>query len=217
MFIKTFPVGAFQCNCTILGDPKTGDAFIVDPGDEGERIAQMVEQLKFKVRYIIHTHAHLDHIGATKSVKQACGGQICLHREDLFLYENIGMQSEMLGMQLDPDVLPVDQHIDNGDVLECHPAFHSKVLHTPGHTPGSVCFLFENLQSEGKSHNLLFAGDTLFAGSIGRTDLWGGDYDQIIASIKERLLTLSGDTIVICGHGPQTSIAREAKANPFLR
>lgn len=216
MLIHTFPVGVFQCNCTVVADPATGDAIVIDPGEEGERIVAWLDGKGLKARYLIHSHAHLDHIGATKFVKQKTGGEICLHKEDLFLYDNIAMQSQLLGMALDPEVLPVDHYIVHGDVLECHAGLRTLVLHTPGHTPGSVCFLFDGMKIGGKELRLLCAGDTLFAGSIGRTDLWGGDFDQIIASIRERLLTLPGETVVIPGHGPQTTIAREKMSNPFV-
>lgn len=215
MYVKTFPVGVFQCNCTLLIDENTGEAIVIDPGDEGERIADELHKKQCRVKYIIHTHAHIDHIGATKAVKQACGGEICLHRDDLFLYENIAMQGRFLGVQIDEGVLPVDHYLHHGDRLECQNV-RTKVLHTPGHTPGSLSFLFENLPVGAQKTNLLFSGDTLFMGSIGRTDLWGGDYDQIIASIKSELLTLPPETVVITGHGPNTTIARERKYNPFL-
>lgn len=207
MLIKTFPVGAFQCNCTIVADPVSREAFVIDPGDEAERILKELAAQQIHVRKIVHTHAHIDHIGATKAIAQKTGGEICLHKDDLFLYDNMAMQAEVLGVSMDCDVLAVQKFITHGDVLEASPQLRADVLHTPGHTPGSVCFLIGNT---------LFAGDTLFHGSIGRTDLWGGDYGQIIASIKEKLLTLPVETRVICGHGPHTTIGSEAKNNPFL-
>jgi glyoxylase-like metal-dependent hydrolase (beta-lactamase superfamily II) len=216
MFIKTFPVGTFQCNCTILADPVSGTAIIVDPGDNAEKIISEVQKTGCTVKYLIHTHAHLDHIGATKATKDKLGGAICLHKADQFLYDNMAMQGEFLGMQLDPEVRAVDHYINQGDELESG-ALKAQVIHTPGHTPGSLCFLFNGLKlSEDKTVNLLFSGDTLFAGSIGRTDLWGGDYDQIIASIKERLLILPGETLVVAGHGSTTTIGREKVSNPFV-
>lgn len=205
--IKTFPVGVFQCNCTIIADPESREALVIDPGDEAERILQELMAQKIQVRAILHTHAHIDHIGATKEIAQKTGGVICLHKDDLFLYDNMAMQAQVLGVDMDCDVLPVEKFIAHGDAVEIASGLRADVLHTPGHTPGSVCFLI------GKT---LFAGDTLFQGSIGRTDLWGGDYGQIIASIKEKLLKLPLETRVICGHGPQTTIGHEAKNNPFL-
>ena len=214
MFVKTFPVGAFQCNCTILGDEKTGEAIIVDPGDEGEKILAELKRHSLKAKYLLHTHAHIDHIGATRSVKEKSGGKIALHKEDLFLYDNIAMQGEFLGVQVNESVLPVDHYLVHGDTVELGGDHKIEVIHTPGHTPGSLSFLVKNLQ---KNQDLLFSGDTLFMGSIGRTDLWGGDYDLILSSIKTRLLNLSDNVQVVCGHGPMTTIGRERKANPFLQ
>lgn len=214
MFVKTFAVGLFQCNCTILGDKNTGDAIVIDPGDEADRIIKELENQSFKVKYILHTHAHLDHIGGTKNLKEAAGGIIALHKDDLFLYENIKMQGEALGMQPDPEVRPVDQFLADGDSVEWGAQHRANVLHTPGHTPGSLSFL---VQMDKESGPLLFAGDTLFFGSIGRTDLWGGDYGQIIASIKTKLLTLDNNTTVVTGHGPSTTIGNEKQSNPFLQ
>jgi len=208
MFIKTFPVGAFQCNCSIIADMKSGEAMIIDPGDEAEKIIESVKSNNFDVKYIIHTHAHIDHIGATKEVKNKLSGEICLHKDDSYLYENMAMQAKVLGVKMDCDVLPVSKFIEHGDEIECQGGLLAQVLFTPGHTPGSVSFLVDNV---------LFSGDTLFRGSIGRTDLWGGDHNQLIASIREKLLKLPPKTIVIPGHGPQTSVGFEAKRNPFFQ
>jgi len=213
LFIKTFPVGAFQCNCTIIGDETTGEAIVIDPGDEAPRIISELAKKNLKAKYLLHTHAHLDHIGGTNKVKTATGAQIGLHKDDLFLYENIAMQGELLGMRLDPVVQPVDIYLNHHDCIEWGQGQRVEVLHTPGHTPGSLSFLAKNIL---QGSDLLFAGDTLFAGSIGRTDLWGGDSKLIIESIKSNLLTLEGNLSVICGHGPTTTIAQEAKFNPFL-
>lgn len=210
MFIKTFPVGVFQCNCSIIADEESGEAFVVDPGDEAEKIVAEVQKQKFVVKYIIHTHAHIDHIGATGSVHKDCGGEICLHRSDLPLYDAIDMQAQLLGIKNTGGVLPVKTFMEHGDVFELGKEVSAKVLFTPGHTPGSVCFMLEK-------SNLLLSGDTLFFRSIGRTDLWGGDYDQIIASIKEKLFKLPDQTLVIPGHGPTTQIGSEKKENPFVR
>ncbi len=211
MFIKTFPVGAFQCNCTILADRSTGEALVIDPGDEPDKIIK--ELASFKVKYLLHTHAHIDHIGGTSFVKASCGGRIALHKDDLFLYDNIEMQGQFLGMQTNAPVSPVDHYLIHGDVIEWGEKNRIEVIHTPGHTPGSLSFVSRGLEAK---EELLFAGDTLFLGSIGRTDLWGGDFDQIIHSIKTRLITLPETMPVVCGHGPMTTVGREKKLNPFL-
>lgn len=216
MFIKTFPVGPFQCNCTILGDRQSGKALIVDPGDEASKIIEMVKQEGFDVTHLVHTHAHIDHVGATKDVHESCGGTICLHEGDRFLYENLKMQGDLLGLPVDGDVLPIAKTIETGDVIEASVNLRAKVIHTPGHTPGSVCFFIERGLLCEDTPPVLFSGDTLFRNSIGRTDLWGGDYEQILSSIKERLFTLPEDTLVIAGHGPQTHVGVERATNPFF-
>ena len=203
---ETFPAGPFECNCTVLACGDTKDAVIIDPGGEVERIAEIVDQYDLTVRAIIHTHAHLDHIYATRSVKEGHGGAVCLHKGDAFLYDGFAMQAAMFGWKVQPTT-PVERWIEHGDEIEMGKRKLS-VIHTPGHTPGSVCFEVEGL---------LFAGDTLFRRSIGRTDLPGGDSKLIARSIKERLYTRDPDTLVIPGHGPTTTVGDEAKANPFVR
>lgn len=215
MFLATFPVGAFQCNCSILGDEKSFEAIIVDPGDEAQKIVGIVTKHGFTVKYLVHTHAHLDHIGATRAVHASLGGEVCLNKDDQFLYDNIAMQGQVLGMEVDPEVTAITRYIEHHDEISAS-GINLKVLHTPGHTPGSVCFYLANSGGENNDKPILFSGDTLFMGSIGRTDLWGGDYHQIIASLKERVVTLPEPTVVITGHGPKTTIARERHANPFL-
>lgn len=203
---ETFPAGPLECNCTILADGDTKDAVVIDPGGEVPKIAEIVAHYDLTVRAIIHTHAHLDHIFGTRDVKEAHGGTICLHRGDTFLYDGFAMQAAMFGWKV-RDVVPVERWIADGDTIELGKQSLA-VIHTPGHTPGSVCFAIGGL---------LFAGDTLFKGSIGRTDLPGGDSRQIARSIKERLYTRDLDTLVIPGHGPKTKLGDEARSNPFVR
>ena len=208
---ETFPAGPLGCNCTILADGDTKEAVVVDPGGDFEKIAEMLRHYDLTVRAIIHTHAHLDHILATRDVKEQFGGDICLHPDDLFLYDGIAMQAAMFGWTVKPAV-PVDRFVDEGDVI----AFGKRsatVVHTPGHTPGSVCF---EVSVPGEK-TLLFAGDTLFRRSVGRTDLPGGDSRTLQRSIKERLYTRDLDALVIPGHGPSTTLGDEARANPFVR
>ncbi len=203
---ETFPAGPFECNCTVLACGDTKDAVVIDPGGETERIAQIIDQYDLTVRAIIHTHAHLDHIYCTRDVKEAHGGAICLHKGDAFLYDGFAMQAAMFGWK-PRETTPVERWIDHGDTIEMGKR-KLEVVHTPGHTPGSVCFEVEGL---------LFAGDTLFRRSIGRSDLPGGDGKLLQRSIKERIYTRDPDTLVIPGHGPSTKIGDEAKANPFVR
>ena len=208
MFLKTFPVGPFQCNCSILADEKTGEAIVVDPGEEAQKILNLLKEQGFIAKYLIHTHAHLDHICATKEVHEKTKASICLHKADQFLYDNIEMQGGLLGLTGTVSVAPVTKYLEHGDEIFLS-GLPIEVLHTPGHTPGSICFSL-------KDQKLLFAGDTLFYRSIGRTDLWGGDYDQILNSIKTKLLCLDQTTTVIPGHGLKTTIGAEGQKNPFL-
>lgn len=210
MHFETFPVGAFQCNCSIIADPKTGDAIVIDPGDEAEKIIERITAKGFTVRYLLHTHAHIDHVGATADVKRVLGGEVCLHRDDLFLYDNLAMQASLLRLKT-PSHTAIDHYLEDQQELTAS-ALRIRVLFTPGHTPGSLCFLWEQ-----PNRAILFSGDTLFQGSIGRTDLWGGNYDQIIASIDEQLMTLNTEMLVYPGHGPTTTIGAEKRHNPFLQ
>lgn len=209
MIIETFPVGPLQCNCTILGDPETGEAIVIDPGDEPMKVLKRLSTHGLKPKAILITHTHLDHVGGNHEVREKTGAKVMLHEKDLPLYDNLKMQAQMIGLAT-PVRGAVDEHIHQGDVIPFGGKGDSiQVLHTPGHTPGSCSFFLG-------SRSLLFSGDTLFSGSVGRTDLWGGDFDTEIRSIRERLLPLPDETRVIAGHGPDTTIAEERESNPFL-
>ena len=208
---ETFPAGAFECNCTVLACADTKDAVIVDPGGEIEKIAEIVAHYDLAVRAIVHTHAHLDHIYCTRDVKQAHGGEICLHKGDAFLYDGFAMQAAMFGWKVRPTV-PVERWVEHGDTIAMGKRT-LEVIHTPGHTPGSICFEIDDPDAG----RILFAGDTLFRRSVGRTDLPGGDTALLARSIRERLYTRELDTLVIPGHGPTTSLAEEARGNPFVK
>jgi glyoxylase-like metal-dependent hydrolase (beta-lactamase superfamily II) len=211
VLLESFPVGAFQCNCSVIACADTKDALVIDPGGEPERILEVVRHYDLTVRFTVHTHAHLDHIAATRDVVEATGSAIALHRDDLFLYDGFIMQAAMFGWQVRP-VLPVNHFLRDGESLTFGKQA-TDVIHTPGHTPGSCCFLFA-AAPEGVP--LLLSGDTLFQRSIGRTDLPGGDSHAIERSIRERLYTLAPDTRVIPGHGPETTIGAEQRKNPFV-
>jgi glyoxylase-like metal-dependent hydrolase (beta-lactamase superfamily II) len=208
MILETFAVGPLECNCTILGDPVAGEAIVVDPGDEVGRIHRRLNELGLKLKQILVTHAHIDHVGGALKLKRLTGAPILLNENDLPLLKMMEMQAGWLGVAT-PETAPPDESLADGLQvgLDRYPA---EVLHTPGHTQGSVCLHFAPLK-------LLLAGDTLFAGSIGRTDLPGGNYGQIIDSIETRLLALPDDTRVLAGHGPATTIGTERRSNPFLR
>jgi hydroxyacylglutathione hydrolase len=205
LLVESFPVGPLQCNCTILACGDTKQAIVVDPGGDPQRILDVIRHYDLDVRALVHTHAHLDHIAATRDIKEATGATIRLHPGDRWLYDNFQMQAMMFRWKV-RDVLPVDAELAHDESV----AFGKRavqVIHTPGHTPGSVSFATDEL---------LIAGDTLFRRSIGRTDLWGGDSDLILRSIRERLFALPADTRVICGHGPDTTIGDEKRGNPFV-
>jgi len=208
MILETFPVGPLQCNCTILGDELAGEAIVVDPGDEVGRIARRLTELGLKLKQILVTHAHIDHVGGALRLKRLTGAPILLNQNDLPLLQMMDDQAGWIGIPT-PETAPPDAGLEHGQIvgLERYPA---QVLHTPGHTQGSVCLHFAPLK-------LLIAGDTLFAGSIGRTDLPGGNSAQIIDSIETRLLALPDETKVLTGHGPATTIGSERRGNPYLR
>lgn len=208
MILKTFPVGPLQCNCTVLGDEASGEAMVVDPGDNIPQILALLAKHKLTLKQIVVTHGHIDHVGGALRLKQATGAPILLNQNDLPQLEMMEEQAEWLGVA-PPEVEPPDFSADDG--MQVGIAGHSAtILHTPGHTQGSICLHFA-------PENLLLAGDTLFAGSIGRTDLPGGDSRLILRSLHDRLLTLPDATRVIPGHGPATSIGEERESNPFLQ
>ncbi len=208
MILETFPVGPLQCNCTILGDEATREAIVVDPGDEITRIHQRLIALGLTLKQILITHAHIDHVGGALKLKSLTGAPIYLNEADLPLLQMMSMQAAWLGIET-PETAPPDESLTDGRLvgLENYPA---RVIHTPGHTQGSICIHFAPLK-------MVLAGDTLFAGSIGRTDLPGGNFEQIIDSIQSRLLPLPEETKVIPGHGPATTIGIESRVNPFLK
>lgn len=205
---KTFSVPPLGCNCTILGDPVTKQAVVVDPGGAPERILHELARLGFSVTHILHTHAHFDHFLASGELKKATGAAICLHPDDLELWRNLDMQCRLFGVHPAP-VPPPEYWLADEETLRIGRA-SLVALHTPGHTPGSMSFHLPD-------DKLVLAGDTLFRGSIGRTDLWGGDFDAIEQSIRERLYTLDEATAVVTGHGPETEIGLEKESNQFVR
>jgi glyoxylase-like metal-dependent hydrolase (beta-lactamase superfamily II) len=207
MVLETFPVGLLQCNCTILGDEEAHEAIVIDPGDEIGRIERRLTELGLQLKQILITHAHIDHIGGALKLKKLTGAPIFLNESDLPLLKMMAAQAAWIGMA-PPETAPPDESLADGLSIGLA-RYPAQVLHTPGHTQGSVCLHFAPLK-------LLVAGDTLFAGSIGRTDLPGGDFGQIIDSIHSRLLVLPDEITVIPGHGPMTTIGQERKQNPFL-
>lgn len=206
--VKTFPVGPLQCNCTVIGNPETGEAIVVDPGGDHQKILAVISEMgcnPLKIKQILHTHAHFDHFLASGQMKKASNASLCLHRADEPLWNALETQCGMYNIPFEP-VPPPDHWLSHEEDLP----FGGECRHTPGHTPGSASFWFKEL-------NLLVAGDTLFKRSIGRTDLWGGDYAAIEKSIKTRLYTLDETATVVTGHGPSTILGDEMRHNQFVR
>jgi len=223
---EVIPVGLLQCNCSILGDPVSHEAIVVDPGDEVERILDILRRHNLKVRAIVSTHTHIDHVGGLAALHRSTGAPVLIHEADLELYRHLDTQAQWLGVPT-PESTRIEDFVEEGATIRWG-GFAAHVLHTPGHTPGSISLVVEDAGRESAApspqgareaapaHGRLIAGDTLFRGSIGRTDLWGGSYPQILDSIREKLLVLPGDTTVYPGHGELTSIGFERAQNPFL-
>jgi hydroxyacylglutathione hydrolase len=225
MIHEILPVGLLQCNCSIVGDPETHEAVVIDPGDEVKRILGILTKHGLKVRAIVSTHAHIDHVGGLAKLHHATGAPVLMHRDDLDLYQHLPEQASWLGVRT-PETTDVDSFLREGDTVRWG-NYEARVLHTPGHTRGSLCLY---LPVEAESHDgridvsqdahlapQLFAGDTLFAGSIGRTDLWGGSFPEIMRSLQTKILELPDETFVLPGHGPETTVGEERQSNPFLR
>ncbi len=209
MIVETFPVGALACNCTILGDPASGEAIVIDGGDDVAAIADRLAGHGLRVRYLLHTHAHIDHIGAVGALRERCGGDALLHPADGPLYETLAEQARWLGLA-GAEVVPLDGDLAEGDRFAIGDVV-LEVLHTPGHTPGSTSFA---VARDGAT--TLFTGDTLFRGAVGRWDLGGTSLEDIVGSIRAKLLAFADTTGVDPGHGPATTIGTERTTNPFL-
>lgn len=210
MHVETFPVPPLGCNCTVLSDEATREAMVIDPGGDAPGILRRLAEQGLTVKAIVHTHTHIDHVGATDAVQRATGAPARIHEGDLFLYEMLPVQGELLGVRA-PASAELDTFLRDGDSIGVG-GLSVEVLHTPGHTPGSVCF-----RCSSGDRDVIFTGDTLFAGSIGRTDLWGGDHELILRSIRDRLMGLSDDAVVIPGHDRPSTIGRERRSNPYVR
>jgi hydroxyacylglutathione hydrolase len=202
------PVGPLQCNCSIVGDEASHEAMVIDPGDDIDRIVELLKKHALTVKQIVITHAHIDHVGGAMKLKKLTGAPILLNQNDQALLKMLDVQAAWIGMRA-PENVKIDQSVTSGDRVQAG-ALDAQVIHTPGHTEGSICLYFE-------AEKKLIAGDTLFAGSIGRTDLPGGSYEKIMNSLHEQVLALPDDTIVIPGHGESTTIGQEREVNPFLQ
>jgi glyoxylase-like metal-dependent hydrolase (beta-lactamase superfamily II) len=208
MIHEVLPVGVLACNCSIIGDETTHEAIVIDPGDDISEILAILSRHGLTVRMIAITHAHIDHIGGAKKLRDLTGAPVYMHEDDAVLAANLDMQARWLGCEA-PEDPGIDTPAREGDTLRAG-TVEAQVLHTPGHTPGSISLF---IPSAGK----LIAGDTLFRGSVGRTDLPGGDSRAIANSIRAKLYTLPEDTVVTPGHGDETTIGTEKASNPFVR
>ncbi len=205
MIIKQFVVGPLEVNCWIAGDETTREAIVIDPGDEPDRILDWIKQKGLKVKYLVCTHGHFDHVGALPELKNFfTEAEILLHKDELPVYERAGDMGRLWGFSLEKLPNP-DRFVEDGDEIKIS-GICAKVIHTPGHSPGGICLL---------NDGILFSGDTLFAGSIGRSDLPGGDYNILINSLK-KLSGLSDSITVHAGHGPSSTIGQEKSSNPFM-
>ena len=208
MIHEILPVGPLQCNCSIVADRTAGEAIVIDPGDNVAEILARIAKHKLRVKAIVITHAHIDHVGGAMQLRTQTGAPILLNHHDYTLLKMLDLQAAWLGMEA-PGKVEIEHSLNEGDTVQVG-SLAANVLYTPGHTEGSICLHFQ-------SDNKLIAGDTLFAGSIGRTDLPGGSFDKIMRSLREKLLALPDETIVVPGHGALTTIGAERESNPFLR
>jgi glyoxylase-like metal-dependent hydrolase (beta-lactamase superfamily II) len=208
MIHKVFPVGPLQCNCSIIGDEQTHEAMVIDPGDQIDDILDVLREHKLTLKQIVITHAHIDHVGGAMKLKAATSAPILMNSRDQALLKMLDVQASWVGMK-PPGAVQVDEAIDQGTVLKVG-NISGSVLHTPGHTEGSICVYLPEQKK-------LIAGDTLFAGSIGRTDLPGGSLEKIMRSLHHQVMALPDETIVVPGHGPMTTIGEERESNPFLQ
>ena len=207
MFLHGMVVGSLATNCYIVGCEKTKEAAVIDPDEDGEKILAVLKEVGYKAKQIINTHGHMDHINANGVIKSATGAQLMIHKDDADFLTN--SSKNLSGLMGQNNTGPAaDRLLEDGDAIQIGETVTLKVTHTPGHTPGGICLV---------SKDVIFTGDTVFAGSIGRTDLPGGSYETIINAIKEKLLILSGDYKLYPGHGPASTLQEEKLSNPFFR
>ena len=208
MIHEILPVGPLQCNCSIIGDETTHEGIVIDPGDDIATIVGLIRKHNLQIKQIVITHAHIDHVGGAMKLRAATGAPILLNHNDYTLLKMLDLQAAWIGMTA-PGNVEIEHSVGESDTIKAGPLL-ANVIHTPGHTEGSICLHFP-------AENRMIAGDTLFAGSIGRTDLPGGSFDKIINSLQEKVLALLDETVVVPGHGPITTIGEERESNPFLR
>jgi len=207
VILEGFPVGPIQANCYIVGDDNSGKGVVIDPGDEVDRILSRIQEHSLHVELILNTHGHFDHVSGNKKLKEATGAKIAIHPDDTHYLDKLSQSAAVWGMSAE-DSPPPDLLLSDGQILEVG-GLKFKVLHTPGHSPGSVSFLIDDAQ-------IVFTGDLIFAGSIGRTDFPGGDYNALIQSVRKKIFSLGDDYRILSGHGPETTVGHEKRHNPFF-
>jgi hydroxyacylglutathione hydrolase len=207
MIHEILPVGPLRCNCSIIGDETTRDAMVIDPGDDIQEVLALIGKHNLQVKQIVVTHAHIDHVGGAMKLRAATGAPILLNQNDYDLLKMLDVQAAWIGVP-PPGKVDIDRTVSAGETITAG-SLSASILHTPGHTEGSICLYFAADQK-------LIAGDTLFAGSIGRTDLPGGSMQKILHSLHGTILSLPDETVVVPGHGPLTTIGEERESNPFL-
>jgi hydroxyacylglutathione hydrolase len=207
MIHEIIPVGPLQCNCSIIGDEASHEAMVIDPGDDIEDILALIRKHNLQIKQIVITHAHIDHVGGAMKLRAATGAPILLNQNDYALLKMLDVQAAWIGMPA-PGTVEIDRSVSTGETVAAG-SHRAEVLHTPGHTEGSICLYFP-------AEKKLIAGDTLFAGSIGRTDLPGGSTEKILRSLHNTVLALPDETVVVPGHGEVTTIGEERESNPFL-
>jgi glyoxylase-like metal-dependent hydrolase (beta-lactamase superfamily II) len=207
MILEGFPVGPIQANCYIVGDEVSKKGVVIDPGDEAERILNRIQEHGLTIEVIFNTHGHFDHVGANKRLKEATGAKIAIHPDDAHYLSKISQSAAVWGMHAE-DSPPPDLLLEEGQTVEVD-GLKFSVLHTPGHSPGSVSLVMPE-------EELVFTGDLIFAGSIGRTDFPGGDYNTLIQSVRQKIFTLDDSYRILSGHGPITTVGNERMHNPFF-
>jgi hydroxyacylglutathione hydrolase len=207
MIHEILPVGPLQCNCSVIGDETTHEGMVIDPGDDIDSVLALIRKHNLQIKQIVITHAHIDHVGGAMKLRAVTGAPILLNENDYALLQMLDVQATWLGM-VSPGKVEIDQSVGQADTIKAGPLV-ANVIHTPGHTQGSICLYFPQEKK-------LIAGDTLFAGSIGRTDLPGGSFKKIIDSLYEKVLALPDETVVVPGHGPLTTVGQERESNPYL-
>lgn len=208
MIHEILPVGPLQCNCSIIGDENSLEAMVIDPGDDIADVLAIIKKHNLKVKQIVITHAHIDHVGGAMKLRAATGAPILLNQNDYALLKILDLQADWIGME-SPGKVEIDHSLSEQDTVQAG-SLIANVMQTPGHTEGSICLYFP-------AQKKLIAGDTLFSGSIGRTDLPGGSFEKIMRSLRDKVLALPDETVVVPGHGPLTNIGAERESNPFLK